>query len=189
MNNSIEYIGFGGSCHWCTEAIFRSLRGVEKVEQGWIASAGEADSFSEAVIVHYDSSVAPLNVLVAVHLHTHSCTSRHSMRDKYRSAVYIFDEAQAGLARKAITGLQAEFDAPIITAVLPFVNFRLNEAQYLDYYYRAPDKPFCRNIVQPKLRSLLEKFSAQVRPGRIPGAQDDQEQVNVLHPGHRCRAN
>lgn len=166
----MEYIGFGGSCHWCTEAIFHSLRGVEKVEQGWIASVDDADGFSEAVIVHYDSSIVPMNVLVAVHLHTHSCTSLHSMREKYRSAIYVFNEAQARLAREAIAGLQAEFDAPIITEVLPFVDFNLNDAQYLDYYYRDPDKPFCRNIVQPKLRLLLEKFSAQVLPGRIPGS-------------------
>ncbi|WP_269200069.1 peptide-methionine (S)-S-oxide reductase [Pseudoalteromonas luteoviolacea] len=26
-------LGLGGSCYWCTEAIFRSLNGVEKVEQ------------------------------------------------------------------------------------------------------------------------------------------------------------
>jgi peptide-methionine (S)-S-oxide reductase len=34
----INRIGFGGGCHWCTEAVFQSLIGVEKVEQGFIAS-------------------------------------------------------------------------------------------------------------------------------------------------------
>ena len=37
-----EKIGIGGSCHWCTEAIFQSLIGVEEVLQGWIHSDGEA---------------------------------------------------------------------------------------------------------------------------------------------------
>ena len=29
--------GFGGGCHWCTEAVFRSLCGVQTVRQGFIA--------------------------------------------------------------------------------------------------------------------------------------------------------
>jgi peptide-methionine (S)-S-oxide reductase len=47
----VSKIGFGGSCHWCTEAIFLSLKGVTAVKQGWIASDGQNSTFSEAVIV------------------------------------------------------------------------------------------------------------------------------------------
>ncbi|MGJ8671076.1 MAG: peptide-methionine (S)-S-oxide reductase, partial [Oceanococcus sp.] len=42
-------IGFGGGCHWCTEAVFNALRGVEQVSQGFIKSDPPHDSFSEAV--------------------------------------------------------------------------------------------------------------------------------------------
>jgi len=51
----VKKIGFGGGCHWCTEAVFQSLRGVLFVEQGYIASTEPNSSFSEAVIVSYDS--------------------------------------------------------------------------------------------------------------------------------------
>ena len=47
----MKKIGFGGGCHWCTEAIFQALNGVESVEQGWISSLNPYDTFSEAVIV------------------------------------------------------------------------------------------------------------------------------------------
>ena len=33
MSNSVEKIAVGGGCHWCTEAVFQALKGVEKVEQ------------------------------------------------------------------------------------------------------------------------------------------------------------
>ena len=154
--------GFGGSCHWCTEAIFSSLKGVLNVEQGWIASDDANDYFSEAVIVKYDTAAISLETLIAIHLHTHSCTSKHSMRSKYRSAVYTFDQAQADQSTNIIRQLQRDFDQPIITGVLAFKAFQLNKADYLNYYYSNPDKPFCKNIINPKLQELMRRFSDQV---------------------------
>ena len=43
----IQKIAFGGGCHWCTEAVFQSLIGVQNVAQGWVQSTDENDSFSE----------------------------------------------------------------------------------------------------------------------------------------------
>ena len=160
-------IGFGGSCHWCTEAIFQSLKGVTKVQQGWIASEGDAASFSEAVIVSFDEDVISLQTLIAIHLHTHSCTSMHNMRSKYRSAIYTFNDNQIGPAREAIEILQKEFDDTIITVVIPFIDFKLNTEDYLSYYYSNPQKPFCEIVVGPKLRLLLQNFSNHVDMNKV----------------------
>jgi peptide-methionine (S)-S-oxide reductase len=157
----ISKIGFGGSCHWCTEAIFLSLKGVTAVEQGWIASDGDNSGFSEAVIVQYNTKVISPETLVAVHLYTHSCTSNHTMRDKYRSAVYTFREEQVFIAKKVINVVQQELNAPVITKIIPFKRFRLNKQNYLNYYYSNPDKPFCQNIVNPKLKILMHRFAKQ----------------------------
>ena len=46
--------GFGGGCHWCTEAVFQSLRGIVRVRQGFIAADPPYDGFSEAVAVAWD---------------------------------------------------------------------------------------------------------------------------------------
>ena len=67
MSNLIK-IGLGGGCHWCTEAVFQSLKGVARVQQGWIASEGENTAFSEAIIVKYDPKTIDLKTLVAIHL-------------------------------------------------------------------------------------------------------------------------
>jgi peptide-methionine (S)-S-oxide reductase len=161
-SRSREHIGFGGSCHWCTEAIFLSLKGVMDVHQGWIAADGINAYFSEAVLLTYDPAVISLDTLIAVHLNTHSCTSNHSMRTKYRSAVYTSNEEQKRIALAAIQLLQAEFGEQIITEVLPCKEFKLNTEDFLNYYYSNPEKPFCENIVNPKLRLLMEQFSAEV---------------------------
>jgi len=154
-------IGLGGSCHWCTEAIFKSLSGVTSVEQGWISSIEQTD-FSEAVIIHYDENIISLQDLIEIHLHTHSCTSTHSMRDKYRSAVYTYNKKQRQLSIQTLQQLKLDFPLPIITRVLSFLEFKINKEKYLDYYYRNPEKAFCKNQIDPKLKKLIGKFSSKV---------------------------
>ena len=158
----MEKIGFGGGCHWCTEAVCQTLKGVEKVAQGWIASEGEHDRFSEAVLVYFDESEIDLASLTAIHLYTHSCSSEHAMRKKYRSAVYTFTEAQATAVQAIIKRLQSEFDKPIIPKVLPFVAFKENEEQYQNYYLKNAENQFCQTYIQPKFRLLMQRFSEQV---------------------------
>ena len=156
---SIIKIGFGGSCHWCTEAIFQSLIGVKEVKQGWISSVDENESFSEAVIVSFNPDEISLTVLIEIHLHTHSCTANHSMREKYRSAIYYFNDEEKNSAIDIIKQLQPDFNNQIITQVLPFSNFKLNIEEQLNYYHSNPEKPFCQNTINPKLSYLIKNFS------------------------------
>ena len=165
MNNN--KIGFGGSCHWCTEAIFLSLKGVTNVQQGWISSDAENSGFSEAVIVEYDGELINLQTLIAIHLYTHSCTSNHSMRSKYRSAIYTFNDTQKAIAADAIASLQSGYDSPIITKILSYREFRLNTEEFTNYYYSNPEKPFCENIVNPKLKLLLQQFASSVDADKL----------------------
>jgi len=47
MERAVERVALGGGCHWCTEAVFDSLEGVVKVDQGWMATqAADAQSLS-----------------------------------------------------------------------------------------------------------------------------------------------
>lgn len=159
-------IGLGGGCHWCTEAVFQSLLGVTKVEQGWI-SAREAEVFSEAIIVHFDTEVLPLQVLIEIHLQTHSSTSDHSMRSKYRSAVYVFSEHQKKEVETVLANVQSAFEIPLITKALLFKEFKENAEEYLSYYQRDPNKPFCKSVISPKLRILLASHSSRVDHSKI----------------------
>jgi peptide-methionine (S)-S-oxide reductase len=158
--NRLKRIGFGGGCHWCTEAVFQSLVGVEKVQQGCIASYDKNSAFSEAVIIDYDPALIPLKVLIEIHLHTHKSTSAHSMRKKYRSAVYIFNTHEELEVRSVLEKLQSKFNNKLITSVLYFSEFKPSRAEITNYYFNNPQKPFCETFINPKLKLLLEKFSA-----------------------------
>jgi peptide-methionine (S)-S-oxide reductase len=155
----LKKIAYGGGCHWCTEAIFQSLKGVNKVEQGWVSSTfANATTPSEAVIVHFDASLISLDILTEIHLFTHNATSNHNFREKYRSAVYTFSKSQQLEAQKILEEKQKLFEKPLVTKIYPFREFRLNDEQYLNYYKSNPAKPFCKVRIEPKFRVLLERF-------------------------------
>jgi len=168
----INKTGFGGGCHWCTEAVFSSVKGVVSVAQGWIASQDNNASFSEGVIVEYDSNIINLKVLIEIHLHTHSSTAQHSMRDKYRSAVYIFQGDDIPHVKLIIKNLQPDFDKPLITEVLRYAEFKLNRQESLDYYFTDPERPFCENYINPKLKLLMKQFSNVIEGSKLIHLQD-----------------
>ena len=155
----LRKIAFGGGCHWCTEAVFQSLKGVEKVEQGYVASTGKNSLFSEAVIVHFNAEEISLKTLIEIHLYTHKSTSNHLKRDVYRSAVYSFSKGQKQESEQVIEVLQKDFNNRLITEVLPFKTFKASREDITNYYYKNPEKPFCKTYIHPKIKLVLQQFA------------------------------
>ena len=161
MRTANEKIGFGGGCHWCTEAVFQAIDGVVNVEQGWVASNGDYSAYSEGVIVHFDPTIISLKILIDIHLATHSCTVDHPMRQKYRSAIYTFSDLQSEQAKAILASQQKQYTDSLVTKVLPMETFKINQETYQEYYLKNPDKPFCQRYIEPKL-SLLKKDFKEV---------------------------
>lgn len=162
LPTSHEKIGLGGGCHWCTEGVFESIKGVIQVNQGWIASTQDNQAYSEAIEVIFDKSMISQHDIINIHLHTHASTSEHSMREKYRSAIYVYDAQQFSQAENSLLSLSEEFNNELITMVLNFSNFRSNKEAYQSYFYTSPTRPFCQTYIHPKLKVLLAKFSEHV---------------------------
>ncbi|AXT56317.1 peptide-methionine (S)-S-oxide reductase [Aquimarina sp. MMG015] len=151
-------IGLGGGCHWCTEAVFQSLKGITSVEQGYIKSTGNNNSFSEAVIIVFSPEIISLKDLIEIHLLTHKSTSNHSFREKYRSAIYYFKNEQKPIIETIIIQLNENFQNRLITKVLKFNSFKPSRTELTNYYKKDPKKPFCIRYIQPKLEFLRNKY-------------------------------
>lgn len=164
MPTDMERIGFGGGCHWCTEAVFASLRGVSHVAQGFIRADAPDDDFSEAVVLTFQPEKISLGSLIEIHVRTHSSTSNHAMRRKYRSAIYAMDEAQAEAARCVLTEVGTGVDAPLVTRVLPFRAFRASDERFQRYAEKNAGGPFCTTYIDPKLALLRKEFGVFLRP-------------------------
>lgn len=159
----LQKMALGGGCHWCTEGVFVSLRGVHRVEQGWVASTPPYDAFSEAVIVHYDPVTITPQDLIAVHLETHAATKEHALRHRYRSAVYAFSPEDEAAFTGVLERLAVDFTEPLVTKVYPFAAFKPSLPEHQDYYRTDPERPFCRRFIAPKLAGLRER-----RPDLLP---------------------
>lgn len=158
-------IGFGGGCHWCTEAIFQPLRGVLNVRQGFIQSDAPDDTWSEAVEVTFDPDVMDLKDLVAVHLGTHASESEHKMRGKYRSAIYATSSDQSEACEAYLSQLASETGAMFVTRVLCHRGFKPSDERFHSYYEFNPERPFCRTYIEPKLAKLRALHSALLNTG------------------------
>jgi len=166
-NVGMSKIGLGGGCHWCTEGVFESLIGVKAVNQGWIASVDHEAEFSEAIEVYFDQTIISLQSLIEIHLHTHASTANHSMRKKYRSAIYTYNDRQYQKSQEILNLLQSDFDKPIVSQVLPFNSFKANKDELVNYYYKSPNKPFCQTYIHPKLKLLLTRFKRHVNGKKL----------------------
>lgn len=160
--NDIQ-IGFGGGCHWCTEAVFSSLKGIRTVQQGFIKARPPNDKFSEAVLIQFQENDIPLSKLIEIHLRTHASSSAHSMRVKYRSAIYVNKKAMAEQCHDLLNALHDQFEQPLVTQILETVEFKSSSESYIDYYATNPERPFCITYIEPKLEMLRKEFTSYLK--------------------------
>ena len=161
---SMEKLGLGGGCHWCTEGVFQMLKGVARVDQGFILSDPPSDTWAEGVNVHFDPTAIDLTILIEVHLRTHSATTAFVAKGEYRSAIYIHDDVQEKRAIGAIRSLQSDFEDTIETRVLPFRQFKPSDERFRNYYATDPQRPFCKRFIDPKLDFIRQNFAEVVSP-------------------------
>ncbi|TRO66487.1 peptide-methionine (S)-S-oxide reductase [Christiangramia sabulilitoris] len=158
-------IGFGGGCHWCTEAVFQSLIGVEKVGQGYISTREAPEEFYEGVLVRYDPDSISLKTLIKVHISSHKSTSNHSMRSKYLSAVYTFDQKQFREVEKILKIFTSQTEDRLITRPIRIKDFKASRPEIINYYKTDPERPFCKTYIEPKLKILRNEFEEHFKKG------------------------
>src|SRR3546814_9244440 len=121
---------FAGCCFWCTEAVFQSLAGVDRIERGYTGGTvpnptykqvcGGDTGHAEAIRIAYDPAVIAyddlLDVLFATHDPTQINRQGNDIGPQYRSAVFPLAAAQEDTARAAIARNPPNWPAPIVTA-------------------------------------------------------------------------
>lgn len=163
----LKEMALSGSCYWCMEAIFQSLKGVTDVNQGWVAEKPPSTNivppdtqatFYEAIMVKYDSDIIPTAVLIDIHIHSHSSTHTHSLRYRYPSAIYTNSQKEQSQVKRLLKQKNDELNGRLLTQSLIIGQFKSSKQSMQDYFYNNPDKPFCQTVISPKLKKLLADY-------------------------------
>ncbi len=164
---------FGGGCFWCTEAIFKMVKGVISVTPGYAGGYTESPDYyqvcsgttghAEVIKVEYAADVVSYEDLLEVFWQAHDPTTRNrqgnDIGSQYRSIILYQDLDQVKKAEESMAKLNASgtFKKPVVTEIKPLDQFYQAEDYHKDYFENNPNQPYCRAIISPKVAHFLEK--------------------------------
>jgi peptide-methionine (S)-S-oxide reductase len=170
-----EIAVFGGGCFWCTEAIFKSLRGVTAVMPGYAggttphptyeAVCTGATGHAEVIRIEFDPGQVSFNDLLTVFFATHDPTTLNrqgaDVGTQYRSIILYSTEKQKRDAEAFIKKLIASDPGghPVVTELKPLEAFYAAEDYHRDYFAKNPGQPYCQVIIEPKVEKLQKEFA------------------------------
>lgn len=174
--STINTAVFGNGCFWCTEAIFKKLKGVRSVVPGYTGGTTAHPTYeqvstgttghAEAIRIEYDPAIISYNDLLAVFFNTHDPTTvnrqGNDVGTQYRSAIFYGSEEERGMAEALIKELNdgGAYDTPVVTEVVPLGTFYEAEDYHHDYYEHNQEQPYCQLVIAPKLEKLQQRFAA-----------------------------
>ena len=170
---------FAGGCFWCTEAVLKDVRGVDKVESGYIggevpnptyrAVCGGDTGHAEAVRVTFDPTQVSYKDLLGLFMATHDPTSLNrqgaDVGTQYRSAVFPLNAEQERETREVFADLGAQnvFGQPIVTTIEPASEFYVAEDYHQDYFANNPRQPYCAAVIAPKVAKLRKYYGDRLK--------------------------
>ena len=176
---AIQLATLGNGCFWCTEAIFKQLKGVQAVRSGFSGGAIKNPAYREVVTgrtghaevlhIEFDTDLVSFEKLLEVFFATHDPTTLNRQGNdvgtQYRSAIFYHDATQKQLAITAIEALENSnaFKDPIVTEVTAFEAFYPAEDYHHDYFASHGHEPYCSLVIAPKVKKFLTTFATDLK--------------------------
>lgn len=172
---NVETAVFGGGCFWCTEAVFKALRGVSAVQSGYCGGTVDHPTYEqvcskqtghiEVVKIDFDPLLVSYGELLEVFFATHDPTTPgrqgNDVGPQYQSAIFFQTPDQQAIATKFVTELassQANAN-PISTEMRPAARFWPAEQYHSDYFSLHPEQGYCQMVIAPKISKFRKQFS------------------------------
>lgn len=174
-----EIATLAGGCFWCTEAIFKRLKGVISVLPGYAGGNKVNPSYeevssgttghAEVIQIEFDPRIISFAKILDIFWHTHDPTTLNQQGNdvgtQYRSAIFYRSEKQKEEALKSKKVLEKGklYKNPIVTEITAFKSFYEAENYHKDYYDRNKEYPYCNFVIDPKIQKLMQKYGKDVK--------------------------
>jgi len=181
----MKTVVFGGGCFWCTEAVFKMLKGVARVEPGYAGGTIVNPSYervsmgdsghAEVIRVTYDPTLISYDDLLTVFFGSHDPTTPNrqgnDVGEQYRSVIFYSDDEEKTTAERILKEVQESLTdgTRVVTQVVELKEFFPAEDYHKDYYKNNTSAPYCQIIIEPKLEKVRKRFAELVN------AQDAKE--------------
>jgi len=162
-----------GGCFWCLDAIYRRLKGVERVVSGYTGgqtlnptyyqvATGET-GHDEAIQVTFDESIIPSDVILDLFFLIHDPTTLNrqgaDIGTQYRSAMFYTDDAQQQAFQSAVERAKKHWGDQIVTEITPLETFYPAEDEHQDYFNKNPGNGYCSIVIEPKIIKARAAYS------------------------------
>lgn len=178
-NKNLETATFGNGCFWCSEAIFKGLKGVESVVSGYSGGTTVNPSYeevctgrtghAEVIQITFNPEIISYNELLEVFWKTHDPTTLNrqgaDVGTQYRSAIFYHNDRQKKMAEFYKSELEKSniWDNPIVTEIVPFKNFYKAENYHQNYYANNTNQSYCNLVITPKLEKFRKVFHNKLK--------------------------
>jgi peptide-methionine (S)-S-oxide reductase len=177
--SDLQTIVLGGGCFWCTEAVYKEVRGITDVESGYSNGEAERPSYedvctgrtghNEVVKLTYDPAQVSLRQILEIFFVVHDPTQLNRQGNdvgtQYRSGIYYTTPEQKQVADDMIRDMSQEklFGRPIVTEVLPMTNYWPAEDYHQDFFEKNPTQGYCLAVAAPKVAKFRKTFTELTR--------------------------
>lgn len=171
-----EKATFGSGCFWCTEAVFRRVKGVKKVVSGYSGGTTTNPTYgqvcqgttghAEVVQIVFDPMVVSYRQILEIFFGTHDPTTLNRQGNdtgtQYRSVIFFHTKRQQEEALSVKKSLEDDrvFAGPIVTEIVVFKDFYPAENYHRQYYEQNGGEPYCRAVISPKIAKFRERFAS-----------------------------
>lgn len=175
MDTSHSVAVFGGGCFWCTEAVFKMLKGVYAVGPGYTGGVTKNPTYEsvsagttghvEVIRIEYNPSEVSYRSLLTVFFGSHDATQvnrqGNDVGTQYRTVIFYTTPEQKKEANDLIHELEASAPGgdPIATTVEPLGDYYPAEGYHENYYEQNKNQGYCRVIIAPKLQKVQKEFA------------------------------
>jgi len=173
MDASDEQVCLGGGCFWCLEAVFRRVRGVSVVQSGYAGGLAPSPTYedvcagttghAEVVCLAFNPQVVSFESLLQIFFALHDPTTKDrqgaDIGSQYRSIILYKTTNQKEVAEAMVKELNSStFDGQIVTEIKPMTEFYPAESYHNNYYENNKNAGYCRIVIDPKIKKLLDSF-------------------------------